>query len=276
MEPSTTAITSKLTALLRLGLVSRNNVNRAINVFKNPERAMKSSANRTLMQEILMDIVDRIINNKSLYNMIRQNISKDNHNSPVADVYEGVSDERIKTLFRSGLVKKKDVMLARRAVSNKNNLKSMAAVGVYREMMISLLDSMVKKITGNPVLFNAFKRTLGKEEVEESFVSPNVASIIEFSLDVDGTSLLESNKPTDYSLWVRAKTISKNKFPDSFVECTTACAIKWYNENGGEWKPIADGKNFFEFISNVDKVNEMSEPNLKKYDKIKGNGHIPL
>ena len=39
---SPSAITSKLTALLRLGLVSKNNVARAITVFKNPEKVVDS------------------------------------------------------------------------------------------------------------------------------------------------------------------------------------------------------------------------------------------
>ncbi len=167
---SPSGITSKLTALLRLGLVSKNNMARAITVFKNPEKAMTSSANRMLMQEILVDIMDRILNNKTLYSIVRQNLIK-TQSSPA--VTESVEDERAKTLFRSGLVQKKHVMLARRAITNHNNLKSMSAVGVYREMMIGMLDSMVKKITGNPVLFNAFKRTLGTETVEESFTCSN-------------------------------------------------------------------------------------------------------
>ena len=58
-------VTSKLNALLRLGLVSKNNVRRAIYVFQNPEQAMKQAQNRTLMQELLIDVVDRIINNKT-------------------------------------------------------------------------------------------------------------------------------------------------------------------------------------------------------------------
>ena len=166
---SPSAITSKLTALLRLGLVSKNNVARAITVFKNPEKAMKSGANRMLVQDLLVDIVDRIINNKNLYTVIKQTLVKDPANESNQPIEENVQKERTKTLLRSGLVKKKDIMIARRAVSSNKNLTSMSAVGVYREMMIGMLDSMVKKITGNPILFNAFKKTLGTETVEESF-----------------------------------------------------------------------------------------------------------
>ena len=250
--PST--ITSKLTALLRLGLVSKNNVARAITVFKNPEKAMKSGANRMLVQDLLVDIIDRILNNKMLYNTIRQSLSKE---SAASSVSEGnnVADERAKTLFRSGLVKKKDIMLARRAISNHNNLKSMSAVGVYRDMMITMLDSMVKKITGNPVLFNAFKRTLGTEQVQDSFTSPNKESIVELFIDVDSMSIRENNKPINPVLWSQAKTLAKNKLPNCSVDCTEGWATKWYNENGGDWQSIEEGKNFFTFMDNLEELN---------------------
>ena len=252
---SPSAITSKLTALLRLGLVSKNNVARAITVFKNPEKAMKSGANRMLVQDLLVDIVDRIINNKNLYTVIKQTLVKDPANESNQPIEENVQKERTKTLLRSGLVKKKDIMIARRAVSSNKNLTSMSAVGVYREMMIGMLDSMVKKITGNPILFNAFKKTLGTETVEESFNSPNLESISEFFLDIDGVSLRESNKPTNPGLWSQAKTLAKNRLPYCSTDCSEGWATKWYNENGGEWQSIEEGKNFFTFIDNLEELN---------------------
>lgn len=251
---SPSAITSKLTALLRLGLVSKNNVARAITVFKNPEKAMKSGANRMLVQDLLVDIVDRIINNKNLYTVIKQTLVKDPANESNQPIEENVQKERTKTLLRSGLVKKKDIMIARRAVSSNKNLTSMSAVGVYREMMIGMLDSMVKKITGNPILFNAFKKTLGTETVEESFTSPNLESISEFFLDIDGVSLRESNKPTNPGLWSQAKTLAKNRLPYCSTDCSEGWATKWYNENGGEWQSIEEGKNFFTFIDNLEEL----------------------
>ena len=252
---SPSAITSKLTALLRLGLVSKNNVARAITVFKNPEKAMKSGANRMLVQDLLVDIVDRIINNKNLYTVIKQTLVKDPANESNQPIEENVQKERTKTLLRSGLVKKKDIMIARRAVSSNKNLTSMSAVGVYREMMIGMLDSMVKKITGNPILFNAFKKTLGTETVEESFTSPNLESISEFFLDIDGVSLRESNKPTNPGLWSQAKTLAKNRLPYCSTDCSEGWATKWYNENGGDWQSIEEGKNFFTFIDNLEELN---------------------
>jgi hypothetical protein len=243
-------VTSKLNALLRLGLVSKNNVRRAIYVFQNPEQAMKQAQNRTLMQELLIDVVDRIINNKSLYAMVRQNLTKDAHTAEAA-VTEDVSDERTKTLLRSGLVKKKDVVVARRALSSKSNMKQMVAVGAYRELMIDMLDSMAKKITGNPALFNAFKRTMGDSQADESFTSPNMETILEFGLDQDAAELLESHKPSDSKLWTMAKKQARGMF-ESNAACQNAWAMKWYNEQDGAWTPISEGKTFTKFMRSLE------------------------
>jgi hypothetical protein len=255
-----TGMSSKLNALLRLGLVSKNNVRRALYVMQNPEQAMKSASYRTLIQELLIDVVDRILNNKSLYNLVRQNLVKDSSSS----VNEDVSDERTKTLLRSGLVKKKDIVVARRALSSKKNFKQMSQVGVYRELMIDMLDSMAKKITGNPVLFNAFKRTMGDQQADESFEMPNAESIMEFELNKDFTELLESHKPNNTKLWVESKKKAKGKFDTCPCEkCEEAWAMKWYNEHDGEWTPISEGKSFFGFM---DQVDEVLTPKQKKLD----------
>ena len=257
-------VTSKLNALLRLGLVSKNNVRRAIYVFQNPEQAMKQAQNRTLMQELLIDVVDRIINNKSLYAMVRQNLTKDAHTSE-ASVTEDVSDERTKTLLRSGLVKKKDVVVARRALSSKSNMKQMAAVGAYRELMIDMLDSMAKKITGNPALFNAFKRTMGNSQADESFTSPNMETILEFGLDQDAAELLESYKPSNSKLWTMAKKQARGMF-ESNTACQNAWAMKWYNEQDGAWTPISEGKTFTKFMRSLEEGDKVLSPKQKKLD----------
>lgn len=263
---SQSGITSKLNALLRLGLVSKNNVRRAMYVFQNPEKAARSPQYRTLMQELLIDVVDRIINNKSLYAMVRQTLAKDSR-TPEA-VAEDVGEERTKTLLRSGLVKKKDIVVARRALSSKKNMKTMAAVGAYRELMIDMLDSMAKKITGNPTLFNAFKRTMGDSQADESFESPNVETILEFGLDQDVAELLESFKPRNAKLWTEAKKKSKGKFEScGCSKCEEAWAMKWYNEQDGDWTPISEGKTFSKFMKNIEQVDEVKlTPKQKKLD----------
>ena len=247
MEPlgKQSAMDAKLNTLLRMGLVSRNNYTRAKALFKNPDLA-KSMGYRSLMQEILVDVMDRIVNNRTLFNAVRASISKE-----PATVVEGTGEERTKTLLRSGLVKKKDVIAARRALKSPATAKGMSASRVYREMMIDMLDSMVKKITGSPVLFNAFKNTLGKEAVEESFEQPNEDTLAEMMLHEEAVELLEKNKPTKPDLWARAKAKARAKFDVYPSAYANGWAVKWYNEHGGGWRSVNEGKTFFDFSKDL-------------------------
>ena len=232
---------NKLSSLLRLGLVSKNNVRRATMLLQQPDKAMSNPAYRTLMQDILVDIMDRILNSKALYAAVRQNLVRE-------PVTEDVGEERTKTLLRSGLVPKKDIMVARRALSSKSKAKSMATVKAYRELMIDLLDSMVGKITGNPTLYNAFKQTMGKqkvEDMEESFEQPNEDTIAELLLHETAAELLEANKPTKPDLWAQAKSKARAKFKVYPSAYANGWAVKWYNEQGGGWKSVSEGKTFF-------------------------------
>jgi hypothetical protein len=172
---------------------------------------------------------------------VRQNLVRE-------PVTEDVGEERTKTLLRSGLVPKKDIMVARRALSSKSKAKSMATVKAYRELMIDLLDSMVGKITGNPTLYNAFKQTMGKqkvEDMEESFEQPNEDTIAELLLHETAAELLEANKPTKPDLWAQAKSKARAKFKVYPSAYANGWAVKWYNEQGGGWKSVSEGKTFF-------------------------------
>lgn len=250
MNPQgSSAITSKLNTLLRMGLVSKNNVRRAQTLFADPDRAMKNPAYRMLMQEILVDVVDRVLNNKMLYTALRNSLAKE-----PATMIENVETERTKTLLRSGLVKKKDVLAARRALKSPATAKGMSASKVYRDMMIDMMDSMVKKITGSPVLFNAFKQTLGKEEMDESFEVPNAESIGELLLHEDATELVEKNVPTKPDLWARAKSKARSKFDVYPSAYANGWAVKWYNEQGGGWKSTNECKTFFDFSKGLDEA----------------------
>ena len=234
---------SKMSTLLRMGLVSKNNVRRATMLLQNPEKAMTNPAYRTLMQDILVDIMDRILNSKALYTAVRQNLVRE----PMMNT-EGVEEDRTKTLLRSGLVPKKDIMVARRALSSPAKAKSMATVRAYRELMIDLLDSMVGKITGSPTLYNAFKQTMGKqkaEDMEESFEQPNEDTIAELLLHETAQELMEKNKPTKPDLWAQAKSKAKSKFKVYPSAYANGWAVKWYNEQGGGWKSVDEGKTFF-------------------------------
>jgi hypothetical protein len=250
MNPQgSSAITSKLNTLLRMGLVSKNNVRRAQMLFTDPERALKNPAYRMLMQEILVDVVDRVLNNKTLYTAMRSSLAKE------STVTESVGEERTKTLLRSGLVKKKDVIAARRALKSPAVAKGMSASRIYREMMINMLDSMVKKITGSPVLFNAFKQTLGKEAVEESFEVPNAESIAEMLLHEEAAELLEKNTATNPGLWAKAKAKAREKFDVYPSAYANGWAVKWYNEQGGDWKSVKECKSFFAFANDLKRSN---------------------
>ena len=233
-------ITSKLNTLLRLGLVSKNNIRRAAVLFQDPDKAMKNPAYRMLMQEILVDVVDRVLNNRNLYTALRTSLSKESNITT-----ESVEGERTKTLLRSGLVKKKDVIVARRALQSPETAIKMGASKVYRDLMIDMMDSMVKKITGSPVLFNAFRKTLGGETVEESFETPNTESMDEFGLLEAAQELMEKNKPTNPELWSRAKSKARSKFDVYPSAYANGWAVKWYNEQGGGWKSVSEGKTFF-------------------------------
>lgn len=243
---------NKLSTLLRLGLVSKNNVRRATALLQNPEKAMSNPAYRTLMQDILVDIMDRILNSKALYTAVRQNLVRE----PMITT-EGVEEDRTKNLLRSGLVPKKDIMVARRALSSPAKAKSMATVRAYRELMIDLLDSMVGKITGSPTLYNAFKQTMGKqkvEDMEESFEQPNENTIAEMLLHETAQELMEKNKPTKPDLWAQAKSKAKSKFKVYPSAYANGWAVKWYNEHGGGWKSVNEGKNFFGLRSELDEA----------------------
>jgi len=234
-------ITSKLNTLLRLGLVSKNNIRRAAVLFQDPDKAMKNPAYRMLMQEILVDVVDRVLNNRNLYTALRTSLSKESNITT-----ESVEGERTKTLLRSGLVKKKDVVVARRALQSPETAIKMGASKVYRDLMIDMMDSMVKKITGSPVLFNAFRKTLGGETVEESFETPNTESMDEFGLVEAAQELMEKNKPTNPELWSQAKSKARSKFDVYPSAYANGWAVKWYNEQGGNWKSVSEGKTFFD------------------------------
>ena len=171
------AIKNKLQSLLRFGLVSQSNVRRAMTLFQDPERYAKTPAYRTLMQEILVDVVDKIVNNRVLYTALRASITKEKNTKETLPVTEGAQTDRTNALLRSGLVDKSEIAVARKAFASPESALRMSTVKTYREMMVGLMDSMLRKITGNPALFNAFKRTMGKEIVEESFEYANSETI---------------------------------------------------------------------------------------------------
>ena len=261
------AIKSKLQTLLRLGLVSQTNVRRAMTLFSDPERYSRSPAYRTLMQEILVDVVDTILKNRVLYAALRSSLTKTKGATDASETIaatsqklgESAESDRTTALLRSGLVDKSQITAARKALKSKSNLKSMSMGKVYREMMINMLDSMVKKITGNSALFNAFKYTMGKEVVEESFDHASKESIAIVDLHEDAAEILEANKPTNPSLWSKAKSMAKSKFDVYPSAYANGWAVKWYNSKGGDWKSVSESKTFFQFVNNIQETQQLDE-----------------
>lgn len=268
------AIKNKLQSLLRLGLVSQSNVRRAMTLFQDPERYAKSPAYRTLMQEILVDVVDKIVSNRVLYTALRSSLGKDkaNHDT-AADIAttstklgESAESDRTNSLLRSGLVDKSEIAVARKAFKSPQAALRMSTVKTYREMMVGLMDSMLRKITGNPALFNAFKRTMGKEIVEESFEYANSETISLCELDESAAETLAENKPTNTKLWSEAKTNARRVFTEYPSPCASGWAVKWYNEQGGDWASIAEGKSFFQFAKAVDSSIQEENTHTNKID----------
>jgi len=257
------AIKSKLQTLFRLGLVSQNNVRRAMTMFQDPEKYSKSPAYRTLMQELMVDVVDKIVNNRAMYTALRSSLTKDKGVKEADEtiaattqkIGESVETDRTATLLRSGLVDKSQITAARKALKSKNNLKQMSTGKVYREMMINILDSLVKKITGSPALFNAFKFTMGKEgKIEEAFDGGDTDIIALFDLHEDAQEILEANKPTNPSLWSKAKSMARSKFDVYPSAYANGWAVKWYNSKGGGWKSVSEGKTFFQFANDLEEA----------------------
>jgi len=271
------AIKSKLQTLFRLGLVSQNNVRRAMTMFQDPEKYSKSPAYRTLMQELMVDVVDKIVNNRAMYTALRSSLTKDKGVKEADEtiaattqkIGEGVETDRTATLLRSGLVDKSQITAARKALKSKNNLKQMSTGKVYREMMINILDSLVKKITGSPALFNAFKFTMGKEgKIEEAFDGGDTDIIALFDLHEDAQEILEANKPTNPSLWSKAKSMARSKFDVYPSAYANGWAVKWYNSKGGGWKSVSEGKTFFQFANDLEetqRLDELSKKTLASY-----------
>lgn len=253
------AIKNKLQSLLRLGLVSQSNVRRAMTLFQDPERYAKTPAYRTLMQEILVDVVDKIVNNRVLYTALRASITKEKNAKETLPVTEDAQTDRTNALLRSGLVDKSEIAVARKAFASPESALRMSNVKTYREMMITLMDSMLKKITGNPVLFNAFKRTLGKETMEESFEYGNSDTISLCELDKSAAETLAENKPTNTKLWSEAKTNARRVFTEYPTPCASGWAVKWYNSKGGEWKSVSEGKTFFDFATDLQELSKKTK-----------------
>lgn len=239
MDSSLNGISSKLGILHRLGLISENNVGRVTLVFENPEEMMSEPGSHALIHEVIADSLEYIASNDALYETVIKTLP------PTKPLWEDAG--KIDNLLRTGLVEKKHLVHAKKLASHKENLKSIKSAHAYRDLMVHVLDTLAKRITGSPVLFNAFKKTAGR--MNESVVPSSPDLVTELELDIMAAELLEDYVPLELSLWLEAKDSAKEKYDSK--ECINAWAVKLYNENRGEWGCVSAGKTFFQLMEEI-------------------------
>lgn len=239
MDSSLNGISSKLGILHRLGLISENNVGRVTLVFESPEEMMSEPGSHALIHEVIADSLEYIASNNTLYETVIKTLA------PTKPLWEDAG--KIDNLLRTGLVEKKHLVHAKKLASHKENLKSIKSAHAYRDLMVHVLDTLAKRITGSPVLFNAFKKTAGR--MNESVVQSSPDLVTELELDIMAAELLEDYVPLELSLWLEAKDSAKEKYDSK--ECINAWAVKLYNENRGEWGCVSAGKTFFQLMEEI-------------------------
>ena len=239
MDSSLNGISSKLGILHRLGLISENNVGRVTLVFESPEEMMSEPGSHALIHEVIADSLEYIASNNTLYETVIKTLA------PTKPLWEDAG--KIDNLLRTGLVEKKHLVHAKKLASHKENLKSIKSAHAYRDLMVHVLDTLAKRITGSPVLFNAFKKTAGR--MNESVVQSSPELVTELELDIMAAELLEDYVPLELSLWLEAKDSAKEKYDSK--ECINAWAVKLYNENRGEWGCVSAGKTFFQLMEEI-------------------------
>ena len=239
MDSSLNGISSKLGILHRLGLISENNVGRVTLVFESPEEMMSEPGSHALIHEVIADSLEYIASNNTLYETVIKTLA------PTKPLWEDAG--KIDNLLRTGLVEKKHLVHAKKLASHKENLKSIKSAHAYRDLMVHVLDTLAKRITGSPVLFNAFKKTAGR--MNESVLRSSPDLVTELELDIMAAELLEDYVPLELSLWLEAKDSAKEKYDSK--ECINAWAVKLYNENRGEWGCVSAGKTFFQLMEEI-------------------------
>jgi hypothetical protein len=239
MDSSLNGISSKLGILHRLGLISENNVSRVALVFESPEEMMSEPGSHALIHEVIADSLEYIASNDALYETVIKTLP------PTKPLWEDAG--KIDNLLRTGLVEKKHLVNAKKLASNRENLKSIKSAHAYRDLMVHVLDTLAKRITGSPVLFNAFKKTAGRMNESVTQSSPDL--VTELELDIMAAELLEEYVPLELSLWLEAKDSAKEKYDSK--ECINAWAVKLYNESQGQWGSVSAGKTFFELMEEI-------------------------
>lgn len=80
--------------------------------------------------------------------------------------------------------------------------------------------------------------------------------------------ITEANKPTNPSLWSKAKSLAKQKFKVYPSAYANGWAAKWYKKHGGGWKSVNEEVQVNEEIVNAAHAGTMTKRELKSRDRI--------
>lgn len=78
----------------------------------------------------------------------------------------------------------------------------------------------------------------------------------------------EKNKPTNPSLWARAKSLAKSKFDVYPSAYANGWAAKWYKSKGGGWKSVSEETNSDPIKHLEDKLNTATDKTHNGIDKL--------
>jgi hypothetical protein len=162
----------KFDRLLRLGLVSPQNLAKARRVFKNPEKFGETSNMelRQLIMDILQDLIDNVVDDPRVYNMIVSAYIKGDKE----DMEESVDEyAKFTQLAKAGLIDRSVLSKTLRVVKNPNKVNPLE----YKTIVMTLLMNLLDRITGDQAVFSAVKRSVAQEEVANTASAPGLAMV---------------------------------------------------------------------------------------------------
>jgi hypothetical protein len=163
----------KFDRLLRLGLVSSQNLAKARRIFKNPEKFGETSnfELRQLVMDILQDLIDNVVDDPRVYNMILSAYIKNNDKE---DMEESVDEyAKFTQLAKAGLVNRSVLSKTLRVVKNPTKVNPLE----YKTIVMTLLMDLLDRVTGDPTVYNALRRSVAQEEVANTASAPGLAMV---------------------------------------------------------------------------------------------------
>lgn len=163
----------KFDRLLRLGLVSSQNLAKARRVFKNPDKFSETSNMelRQLVMDILQDLIDNVVDDPRVYNMILSTYIKGDGKE---DMEESVDEyAKFTQLARAGLVNRSVLAKTLRVIKNPTKVNPLE----YKTIVMTLLMDLLDRITGDQAVYSAVKRSVAQEEVANTASAPGLAMV---------------------------------------------------------------------------------------------------